>query len=136
MSFLAPLFLAGLLVIAVPFWLHRLQTESSDRKPFSSAMLLETSEQRVHVRKKLKYLSLLALRVLALALLVLAFARPLWTSPEALPGATPDGTHIVLVDTSASMGRTGVFGQALSLARGAIDAAPGGACRGGERTSR
>ena len=127
MSFLAPLFLAGLLAIAVPFWLHRLQTESSDRKPFSSAMLLEKSEQRVHVRKKLKYLFLLTLRVVALALVALAFARPLWTSPETLPGPTPDGTHIVLIDTSASMGRSGVFDQALSLARDAIGSAPGGA---------
>jgi hypothetical protein len=127
MSFLAPLFLAGLLVVAVPFWLHRLQTESSNRRSFSSAMLLETSEQRIHVRKELKYLVLLALRVLALALVTLAFARPLWTSPDALPGAAPDGTHIVLIDISASMGQTGMFGRALSLARDAIDAAPGGA---------
>ncbi len=127
MSFLAPLFLAGLLTIAVPFWLHRLQTESSDRKPFSSAMLLEKSEQRVHVRKKLKYLALLALRVLALALLALAFARPIWTSTDALPGATPDGTHLVLIDTSVSMERNDVFDRALSQARSAIDAAPSGA---------
>ena len=56
MSFIAPLFLLGVLAVAVPFWLHRLQTQSSDRKPFSSAMLLETTEQQVHVQKKLKYL--------------------------------------------------------------------------------
>lgn len=127
MSFLAPLFLAGMLAIAVPFWLHRLQAESADRKPFSSAMLLEKSEQRVHVRKKLKYLALLTLRVLALAIIALAFARPLWTNTDALPGPTPDGTHLVLVDTSASMGRAGVFDRALSRAHGAIDAAPSGA---------
>ncbi|MDJ0813968.1 MAG: BatA domain-containing protein [Woeseiaceae bacterium] len=127
MSLLAPLFLAGLLAIAVPFWLHRLQTESSDRKPFSSAMLLEKSDQRIHVRKKLKYFTLLALRVLFLALLAFAFARPLWTNPEALPGPAPDGTHVVLIDTSASMSRDGVFERALELARSAIDAAPRGA---------
>ena len=61
--------------MALPFWLHRLQTESSDRKPFSSAMLLETSEQRIHVRKKLRYFTLLALRVLCLALLAFAFGH-------------------------------------------------------------
>ena len=127
MSLLAPLFLAALAAIALPFWLHRLQTESSDRKPFSSAMLLETSEQRVHVRKKLKYFTLLALRVLVLALLAFAFARPLWTSPDALPGPAPEGTHVVMVDTSASMGRSGVFDRALALARDAIDTAPRGA---------
>lgn len=127
MTLLAPLFLAGLLAIAVPFWLHRLQTESSDRKPFSSAMLLEKSKQPVHVRKQLKYFALLALRVVALALIALAFARPLWTNTEALPGPTPDGTHVVLIDTSASMSRDGVFDRALTQARSAIDAAPGGA---------
>ena len=44
MSLLAPLFLLGALTIAIPFWLHRLQTQSSDREPFSSAMLLETTD--------------------------------------------------------------------------------------------
>ena len=127
MSLLAPLFLVGLAAMALPFWLHRLQTESSDRKPFSSAMLLETSEQRIHVRKKLRYFTLLALRVLCLALLAFAFARPLWTNPDTLPGPTPEGTHVVMVDTSASMGRSGVFERALALARDAIDAAPRGA---------
>ena len=127
MSFIAPLFLLGALAVAVPFWLHRLQTQSSDRKPFSSAMLLETTEQQVHVQKKLKYLALLALRAALLIFIALAFAKPLWTDPETLPGPGPDGTHLVLVDTSASMSRDGAFEQAISLARQAIDAAPGGA---------
>ena len=99
MSFLAPLFFLGALAIAMPFWLHRMQTQSSDRKPFSSAMLLQTTEQRVHVRKKLKYLVLLALRVALLALLVFAFAKPLWTNPETLPGPGPDGTdYLTAID--------------------------------------
>ena len=127
MSFLAPLFLAGLLTVALPFWLHRLQTQSSDRKPFSSAMLLETTEQQIHVRKKLKYLVLLALRVALLLLIAFAFAKPLWTDPDTLPGPGPEGTHLVVVDTSASMGREGVFDRAIDMARAAIDQAPGGA---------
>ena len=127
MSFLAPLFLLGALTIALPFWLHRLQTQSSDRKPFSSAMLLETTDQQIHVRKQLKYLLLLALRVLLLLLIVLVFAKPLWTDPETLPGPGPDGTHIVLVDTSASMARDGVFERAADAAGDALSAAPGGA---------
>lgn len=127
MSLVAPLFLLGALAIAVPFWLHRLQTQSSDRKPFSSAMLLETTEQQVHIRKKLKYLVLLALRAAMLIFIAFAFARPLWTDPETLPGAGPDGTHLVLVDTSASMGREGMFEQAINLSRRAIESTPGGA---------
>jgi len=127
MSFLAPMFLLGIAVIALPFWLHRLQTQSSDRKPFSSAMLLETTEQQIHVRKKLKYLLLLALRVALLLLLALVFAKPLWTDPDTLPVPTPEGTHLIMIDTSASMSRSGVFDQAVAQARRAIEAAPGGA---------
>jgi len=127
MSFLAPMFLLGIAVIAFPFWLHRLQTQSSDRKPFSSAMLLETTEQQIHVRKKLKYLLLLALRVALLLLLALVFAKPLWTDPDTLPLPTPEGTHLIMIDTSASMSRSGVFDQAVAQARRAIEAAPGGA---------
>lgn len=127
MSFLAPLFLLAAIAAAIPFWLHRLQAQSSDRKPFSSAMLLETTEQRVHVRKKLKYLALLALRVALLVLLALAFAKPLWLNPDTLPSPGPEGTHVVLVDTSASMARTGMFDAAVERARDVIDSVPGGA---------
>ena len=127
MSFLAPLFLLGALAVALPFWLHRLQAQSSDRKPFASAMLLETTEQQVHVQKKLKYLLLLALRVALLLMIAAVFSRPLWTRPDALPGPGPEGTHLLLVDTSASMGRDGVFDQSISQALAAIEAAPGGA---------
>jgi len=127
MSLVAPLFLLGALAVALPFWLHRLQTQSSDRKPFSSAMLLETTEQQIHVRKKLKFLALLALRAALLIIIALVFAKPLWTNPETLPGPGPDGTHLILVDTSASMDRQGIFEKAADLAGDAIESAPGGA---------
>ena len=127
MSFVAPLFLAGLLLIGLPFWLHRLQTQSSERKPFSSAMLLETARQQVHVRKKLKFLLLLSMRVLLLALVAFAFARPFISVPPEIMEATEAGTHLVVVDTSASMSRAGVPGQAENGIRRAIDSAPGDA---------
>jgi hypothetical protein len=125
MGLLAPLFLVGVIAIALPIWLHRLQTQSSERKAFSSAMLLETARQQVHVRKKLKYLLLLAARIALLALLVLAFAKPFMTVPANSVIATDAGTRLVIVDTSVSMGREGVFSQALVEARRAIDDAPG-----------
>jgi len=124
MGLVAPLFLLGALAIALPIWLHRLQTQSSERKAFSSAMLLETAQQQVHVRRKLKYLLLLAARIAVLTLLALAFAKPFMTvSPDAVI-ATAAGTRVVIVDTSASMGREGVFPQAQAEARRAIDDAP------------
>ena len=127
MSFLAPLFLLGIAAIALPFWLHRLQAQSSERHSFSSAMLLETAEQQVHLRRKLKYLVLLALRVVLLTLIALAFAKPILSSPPDILAPTASGSHLIVVDTSASMSRNGAFDQATALARRAIDSAPGDA---------
>ena len=127
MGFIAPLFLLGAIAIALPIWLHRLQTQSSERQAFSSAMLLETARQQIHVRKKLKFLVLLAARIALLALLVLAFAKPFMTvAPDSLI-ATAAGTRLIVIDTSVSMGRAGTFSQAQGEARRAIDDAPGDA---------
>lgn len=129
MGFVAPLFLVGLLGVALPIWLHRLQTQSSQRQPFSSAMLLERAEQRVHLRRKLKYRWLLALRIGLLACLAMAFAKPFVANPAAIVAATESGTHLIAIDVSASMGRAGVFADAQSAARAAIAAAPGDALK-------
>jgi hypothetical protein len=127
MGFLAPLFLLGALAIALPIWLHRLQTQSSDRQPFSSAMLLETTEERVHLQRKLKYLVLLALRIALLLLIAFAFAKPFLERPPTILTAGAAGTHLILVDTSVSMGRAGVFNQAIAVAGQAVDDVPTGA---------
>ena len=124
MGLLAPLFLLGVFAVALPIWLHRLQAQSSDRKPFSSAMLLETAKQQVHVKKELKYLLLLAARILLLILMAFAFAKPFLTVPPNAIIATASGTHLVLVDTSVSMDRAGVFSQVQAEASRAIDGAP------------
>lgn len=127
MGLTAPLFLLGALAVALPFWLHRLQTKSSNRQSFSSAMLLESTEQQVHVKKRLKYLLLLALRTLLLILLALAFAKPfLERSPDAVLQSAI-GSRLVVLDRSASMGSSGVFAQAREEARDALSEAPAGA---------
>lgn len=124
MGLLAPLFLLGALAVALPLWLHRLQTQSSDRQPFSSAMLLETTEERVHLQKKLKYLLLLSLRVVMLLLIAAAFAKPFLERPPTLLAAGAEGTQLILVDTSPSMGRAGAFDQAIAVAQQLVDDAP------------
>lgn len=127
MGLLAPLFLLGALAIALPVWLHRLQTQSSDRQPFSSAMLLETTEERVHLQRKLKYLVLLTLRIALLLLIALAFAKPFLETPPTLLTAGDAGTHLIIVDTSVSMGRAGTFDQATVVAQQLVNDAPTGA---------
>ncbi len=113
MSWLAPLFLLGAAAIALPIWLHRLQTETPKRQAFSSTMLLLQAERRVHVQKRLRYWLLLALRILFLGLLAFAFAKPLWQQPPAVLNAAQAKLHVLLVDSSMSMQQ----GQRWQLAR-------------------
>lgn len=122
MSLLSPLFLLGLLGIALPIWLHRLQTHATEREKFSSIMFMEQSQQRIHIRRKLKYLLLMALRILFLLLLVLAFTRPtFFVAPEAM--VTENTTHhVIVVDTSFSMHEGDSFNQAIAEAEDILDA--------------
>ena len=121
MSLLAPLFLAGLLAVGLPWWLHRLSSENPNRKPFSSLMFLEAGEPQRVLAKNVQYLLLLALRVGLLVLLALAFAQPtLFRSPEA---AAADGArlHVIALDASASMAYGSRWSDAQDAARDIID---------------
>ena len=122
MSLLAPLFLIGLAAIALPVWLHRLQTQSPEREPFGSAMFLEPSERRVHLKKQFRFLVLLALRILLLTLLAFAFAKPILQQPPQLIAGEVPTLHLIVIDTSLSMGHGDRLDRAKNTARELIDA--------------
>jgi hypothetical protein len=121
-SLLAPLFLMGLGAIALPVWLHRLQTQSPEREPFGSAMFLEPSERRVHLKKEFRYLILMALRILVLALLAFAFAKPILQRPPTLIAGQVPTLHLIVIDTSFSMGHGDRMNRAKRIARELINA--------------
>lgn len=124
MSFLAPAFLAGLLAIGVPLWLHRLSAENPNRRPFSSVMFLEAGEPQRVLAKQLQYLLLLAFRIAVIVALVLAFIQPaIWSDPAA--GAAGDQRlHVIVVDTSASMAAGSRWDDAIDEAGDIIDSVP------------
>ena len=72
MMLASAVFLIGLVTLAVPFWLHRLKSHSSDRHTFSSLFLMRASEVPVQMRRELQYRWLLGLRALLLAVVCLA----------------------------------------------------------------
>jgi hypothetical protein len=76
MGFLAPWFLAGVAAVGLPVWIHLLRQYRSTPQPFSSLMFFERRTQSSIKHRRIKYFALLALRVLLLALLALAFADP------------------------------------------------------------
>lgn len=122
MTLLAPLFLAGLLAIGLPLWLHRLSSDNPNKQRFSSLMFLEPGEPRRVLAKKLQYLLLLAFRIALLVLLALAFAEPaLFRSPAAAAGGDGAELHVVVLDRSASMAYDDRWDAAVDAALGVID---------------
>ncbi len=121
MGFLAPWFLAGLAAVGLPIYLHLLRQHKSEPRPFSSLMFFERSTQSSIKHRRLRYLSLLALRTGLLTLLALAFASPFVM--HTIAGLGGQGKQIMLVvDNSFSMRE----GDRLERARqAAIDAASG-----------
>lgn len=121
MTLLAPAFLAGLLAVALPLWLHRLSSTNPNRRAFSSLMFLEAGEPRRVLAKRLQYLLLLSLRIAFLVLLALLFAQPAWLrSPQAAAG---DGAelHLLVVDASASMSHAERWERAEEAAGAVLD---------------
>jgi len=117
LSLLAPWFLAGLVGIALPVWLHRLSSENPNKQAFSSLMFLEPGEPRRVLAKNLQYLLLLALRIGFLVLLVLAFSGP--TCFRVPAAASGDGArhHLIVLDASASLGYGNRWRAARAAAR-------------------
>ena len=120
MSLLAPAFLAGLLAIGLPWWLHRLSSDNPNKQRFSSLMFLEPGEPRRVLAKRVQYLLLLALRIGVLALLALAFAQPaIWRTPTAGDGSAAQ-LHVIVLDVSASMGYEDRWQRAVDAANDVI----------------
>lgn len=117
MNFLTPLFLIGGLAIAAPILYHLIRRTTRERTKFSSLMFLLPSPPRLSKRHRLEHWLLLLLRCLALALLVLGFARPfLKQAPIVDPSAAEPKRIVVLVDRSASMRRAGAWDAAKARA--------------------
>jgi len=117
MSFLYPLFLAGVAAVVVPILLHMIRRHTRNRVAFSSLMFLRTTMPRFKSRSRLEHIPLLILRCLIVCLLALAFARPFLVRPATVGKAQPGGRIALLVDTSASMRREGVWARAIDEAR-------------------
>lgn len=101
MGLFSPWFLAGLLALGLPLWLHLLRQFKKTPQPFSSLMFFERQIQSSSKHRRLRYLRLLALRLALLALLALLFANPFIKRDSLL--LAPRKRTVVAVDNSFSM---------------------------------
>ena len=106
-QFLHPVFLYGLLLLAIPVLLHLFSLKRYKKVYFSNFNFLEALQKQKKNSSRLKNLVLLFLRLLALSCIVIAFATP-YLNPEgkALP-ATTTPRIFIYADNSFSMTNTG-----------------------------
>src|SRR3954471_16393839 len=104
MSLLNPFLLFGSLALSIPVLIHLVRREKSEIVPFSSLMFLLKVPKRAIRQQKIKNLLLMALRLLIIALLVGAFARPYMTQPATpVANATSNRGIVMMLDNSYSM---------------------------------
>jgi Mg-chelatase subunit ChlD len=113
MSFLTPLFLLGALGIAGPILFHLVRRTTNDRITFSSLLFLQPTPPRLTRRSRVEHWLLLLLRCLVLTLLAVGFARPfLLDASRSAKDGNLARQQVILLDTSASMQREGLWAEA------------------------
>ncbi len=122
LTFLAPLFLLGLAAVAVPVIVHLVNRERRNAVAFPSLMFLRRVPFRSMSRQRIRHRALFALRILALALLALAFARPFVDRESRSLSASGAGPRevVVLLDRSYSMAYGDRWSRATAAAERAI----------------
>ncbi|MCX5644221.1 MAG: BatA and WFA domain-containing protein [Phycisphaerae bacterium] len=120
MSLLYPLFLAGIAAAAAPILLHMIRRHTRQRVTFSSLMFLRPTMPRFRSRSRLEHVLLLIVRCSVLCLLAFAFARPFLARPAATGAADSSKRIVLLIDTSASMRRSGLWTRALDEAQSVL----------------
>ena len=117
-----PFAIAGAIGASIPLILHLLNRERARRLVFSTVRFIQMSHQTNVRRHKLKRLLLLLMRILILALLGLAFARPFFADDPQFTQKTGGKRNVVIIlDTSYSMQYEGVFENAKKEADEILD---------------
>jgi len=121
MNFLNPVYLFALAAVAVPILIHIFSRRRVPEVPFSTIRFLNRSDRRSMMRINVRRLLLLFLRILAVALVALAFARPVVRGSLAtLFPAGGSRAACILLDRSYSMGVEGDGGVAFARAKARV----------------
>lgn len=109
MSFLQPLILLALPLIALPIIIHLINQWRYQTKSWGAMMFLLAANRMNRGLAKLRQWLILAMRTLAIAGLIFAVARPLASGLLGFGGGNTD-TTLVLMDRSPSMQQQGLGG--------------------------
>lgn len=130
MSLLAPLLLLGLVGLALPLLAHLRGREEPRPIAFAALRFLRQGDEVVTLRRRLRDRALLIVRLLALALLVFALARPVSVGRAQVAVLSEPHDAVILLDASLSMALRTAAGRELDAAADAaaavLDALPPG----------
>ncbi len=110
MSFLQPLMLIALPLVALPIIIHLINQWRYQTRRWGAMMFLLAANRMNRGFAKVRQWLILAMRTLAIAALIFAISRPLASGLLGLTGGGKVDTTIVLMDRSPSMQQLGVGG--------------------------
>jgi hypothetical protein len=116
MRFIYPSFLWALLLIAIPIIIHLVNLRRHQTVYFSNVNLLKRVRRDTQKKSKLKQLLILACRVLTIAAMVLAFAKP-YLPQGAVEKQLAHNVVGIYIDNSFSMNAQGTEGRAIESAK-------------------
>src|ERR1700733_16003300 len=102
MTFLQPAMLMALPVAALPVVIHLIHPYRRRQIKWAAMIFLRAAQRMNKGLSRLRQILILALRVLAVAAIILVVTRPLSGGWLGLTGGAPD-TVMILLDRSASM---------------------------------
>lgn len=116
MSFLTPLFLFGLLAIAIPIGIHLVRRDKPPKIVFSTLRFFQRTSRKQFLFQKMQQWLLLLLRSAVVALLVVAFARPFFGQSLSSWAELAPRSVVLLMDVSMSMGYRDYLAKAKAAA--------------------
>ncbi|MCG9128616.1 BatA and WFA domain-containing protein [Candidatus Poribacteria bacterium] len=117
MAFLNPLFLFGILAAGIPLLIHLWNRRQAVTIDFSSLMFLVTAHRQSVKRLYFKHLLILILRMLIIALIALALARPFLTLGLPLAAVRAKTDVVIVLDNSFSMAYQDIDGVRFDKAK-------------------
>ena len=119
LTFLNPFLLFGIAAVTLPILIHRIAKKRPVVREFSAVRLLLQSQQITAKPQRLKHFLLLALRILAVAMMVFMMSRPVLVRPG-IAAFFERGARVLIFDNSLSMGYREDRGPRFEIAKKAV----------------
>lgn len=113
MQFVNPLYLFGLLAVAIPVLIHLFNFRRFRKVYFTNVRFLQELKQQTQKQSQLRHLLILLMRVLAIAAIVMAFAQPYVPFSGKQTKVSSRNAVSIFIDNSFSMEAVGSNGTLL-----------------------